>query len=120
MPRQTSRLLGPLRTTTVCGATVVRNSALDADDMSGDIVSIGALHTAPAYRKKGLAAIVVAQMTNEIRSAISANKLAIAALQDAFWVHAECEAYNVVAMKWFCSLGFEKVIDNTWTQIEFD
>lgn len=84
------------------------------------LVSIGALHTAPAYRKKGLAAVVVAQIGGyTIRNAISRNPLAFSVLKDNFWVHAECEAYNVVAMNWFCSLGFEKVIDNTWTMIEF-
>lgn len=85
-----------------------------------NLVSIGALHTAPAYRKKGLAALVVAHMeAHTIRRAIASNPLAASVLKDSFWCHAECEAYNVVAMNWFCSLGFEKVIDNTWTMIHF-
>jgi ribosomal protein S18 acetylase RimI-like enzyme len=84
------------------------------------LVSIGALHTAPAYRKKGLAALVVAHMeVHSIRRAIASNPLAASVLKGSFLCHAECEAYNVVAMKWFCGLGFEKVIDNTWTMINF-
>lgn len=54
-----------------------------------------------------------------IRSAIAGNPLATSVLKDTYWCHAECEAYNVVAMKWFCSLGFEKVVDNTWTMINY-
>jgi hypothetical protein len=38
-------------------------------------------------------------------------------MKDSFWVHADSEADNVVAIKWFCSLGFVSSIDNTWTRI---
>lgn len=83
-------------------------------------VSIGALHTAPAYRKKGLGAIVVAELGNKLREALSKNSLSSAVLKDAFYVHADTEAWNVTAIKWFCSLGYQSCIDNTWTRIEIE
>jgi hypothetical protein len=84
------------------------------------LVSIRALHTAPAYHKESLAVLVAHMEAHAIRRAISSTPIAAGVLKDSFWCHADCEAYNVVAMNWFCGLGFEKVIDNTWTMVDFD
>lgn len=88
-------------------------------------VSVGALHTAPTYRRLGLGSIVVGQLANIVRTQLAANPLTSQLLRNSggdgpkFRMHAECQAFNSVAMDWFCGLGYEKVVDNTWVMIEF-
>lgn len=115
--RPTNSLHGHSPTPTVRLHFPHHGSASNTTDSSSPLVSVGALHTAPAYRKRGLAPVVVAELGNSIRRALAENRLTSEVMKDSFWVHADSEADNVVAIKWFCSLGFVSSIDNTWTRI---
>ncbi|KAJ9104498.1 hypothetical protein QFC21_001994 [Naganishia friedmannii] len=79
-----------------------------------------ALHTASSYRRLGLGSLVVSELADVVRTHLAANALTSGLLRNGtFRMHAECEAYNSVTMQWFCGLGYEKVVDNTWVMIEF-
>lgn len=77
-------------------------------------VSIASLHTSESNRRSGLGKFIVDSLSEQLTTELSRHPLYLGPV----YIHADCEAYNEVTVKWFTKMGFEPALYCTWMGME--
>lgn len=79
-------------------------------------VSIGSLHTVEGHRKRGLAKVIVSEISQQFVREFPQCPLPTGPI----YIHADCEAYNDAAVKAFRRLAFDHTHFVSWVRVEID
>jgi predicted GNAT family acetyltransferase len=74
------------------------------------------LHTVEGHRKRGLAKVIVSEISQQFVREFPHCSLSTGPI----YIHADCEAYNEAAVKAFNRLGFDHTHFVTWLGVEID
>lgn len=94
----------------VCIALKERPDSPVAWALTHDDLSVGSLFTLPEWRGQGLAKVIVRELEKQMAKEIPSHPLQ----HGQTFIHADCEAYNTSAVRFFTNMGFDSVIYSTW------